>query len=267
MKSKTILLTSLSIILILSATILATLAQTRTVGVSTSDWFTHGEISVEWSTNDTSATFPPSYASWLGDLNQTEWMRTIIQGITGTNVSAQFTEHFKNGTERTRPGWIDIDTGEATSETNTTADATFLLISANLETNDTLYTTSGFTQLRINETITRGYPGGPRNTNHLNLTYEYVYTNGQTMTLRQTVNYYWDTTTGTLVELTIQATNQTGQYLTTWLATSKISDSNIWTIPEHTPLTTLLALTALATLTTTLAITHKKLKQKQHTTA
>jgi len=263
MKSKIILLTSLSIFL-LSATILATLAQARTVGVNISDSFTH-EVSVEWSTNDTGTTFPPTYAPWLEPFNQTEWMQCTISGITGTNVSAQLTQHFKNGTDLTRPGWLDIDTGEGSNETTTTADMPMLLISPNLETNDTLYTTGDFASFRINETITRYYPGGPRDTNHLNLTYEVVYVNGGTMTLRQTSNYYWDKTTGVLVEMSMQVTNQTNQYLTTWALFTNITDSNIWTIPEHTPLTILATLLALTTITATLAITYKKLKQKQHT--
>ena len=260
MNKKTATITILSILLI-STIILTALAQTRTVGVTEEDWFKHGEITIEWNTNDTSATFPPSGWEWLEEWNQTEWMTSNVTTITGTNITSLVTQHFKNDTEKTRIGWIDINTGNSSQLTNETMDMTFMYISADLEPNDTLYSTGDFSDWKINETITRNYPDSARNTNHLNLTIKYSYTNGITIDYHHSMNYYWDKSTGILVEWTIQITNHTNQYLTTWSATSKITESNIWTVPEFPTWTPILI--TLTALTIATAIYKHKTHKKQ----
>jgi hypothetical protein len=245
------------LVLLLSAIIITALAQARIVGVTEGEWYKHSEITVEWNTNDTSATFPPSGWEWIEEWNQTEWMTSNVATITSTNITALITQHFKNDTEKTRIGWIDIDTGNSSQLTNETMDMAFMYISANLEENNTIYTTGYYSNWKINETITRIYPDGTRNTNHINITYGYSYSNAITFYYYYSMNYYWDRNTGILVEWTIQSTNHTNQYLTTWSVTSKITESNIWTVPEFpVELSTLLALMAL---TTTVIIYKRKL--------
>ena len=257
MNKKTASITILSILL-LSTIIITALAQPRIVGVTEGDWFKHVEITVEWNTNDTGATFPPKGWEWLEEWNQTEWMTSNVTAITNTNITALVNQYFKDDTEKTRIGWIDIDTGNSSQLTNETMDMTFMYISANLEENDALYSAGSYSDWRINETVTRTYPEETRHINHLNLTSEYSYVNAITLYYYYSMNYYWDKNTGILVEWTIQSINHTNQYLTTWSVTSKITDSNLWIVPEF-PIGLLTLLTLMA-LTTTTIIYKRKLK-------
>lgn len=237
------------------------LAQIRTVGVSEGDWYKHGEISVDWHSNDTGATFPPYGWDWLEEWNATEWMSTSVESISGTNITSQTTEHFKNGSERICSGWIDIDTGNSTQLVNETMDMTFMFISANLAVNDSVYSSGDYSEWKINETTSRVYPDISRETNHLNLTWEYSVSNGISRYFYQSMNYYWDKPTGILVEWSIDSINQTGQYLTTWSVFSRITESNIWTIPEFFPPITVILGSFIATLT--LAVVYRR-NQKAH---
>jgi hypothetical protein len=227
----------LSIALLLTFLLTATcialaLAQPRTVGVFEGEWFRHGEISVNWESNDTSASFPPYGWEWLEEWNETEWMTVTVESISGTNITSEVTQHFNNGSDKIRPGWIAIDSGNSSDYTNDTMDMTFMLISANLDENDTLYTSGDFSSWTINETITRNYPDTIRETNHLNLTWEYSYSNFISVYYYHSMNYYWDRSTGILVEWSMQVINHTGQYLTNWSIFSRITDSSVWVIPE-----------------------------------
>ena len=251
MSRKTVSLMLLSILLLLSAIIVA-LAQ-PVVGVNEGDWFKHGEIVLDWNSNDTGATFPPYGWEWLAEWNETEWLMVTVESISGTNITSEFAQHFNNGSDKIRAGWLDIDTGTSGAMTNETMDMTFMFISANLGENDSLYFSGVFSQWTINETIIRNYPDTTRETNHLNLTMEYSYSNGLSVYFYQSMNYYWDKPTGILVEWSIHSINQTGQYLTTWSVVSKVTESSIWIIPEFHATAPLILGVILATLETAFA--------------
>jgi hypothetical protein len=236
-------------IMLLALSNSSVLAQVRTVGVSEGDWFKHGEIDVDWQSNDTSATFPPYGWDWIGEWNETEWMLATVESISGTNITSQTTEYFKNGSEEIRSGWIDIDTGNSTQMENETMDMTFMFILADLAVNDSVYSSAGYSEWKINETVLRVYPDISRETNHINLTWEYSFSNGVSTYYYQSMNYYWDRSTGILVEWSIDAINQTGQYLTTWSVFSRITESNMWTVPEFFPPVTIALGSFIATLT------------------
>ena len=112
-----------------------------------------------------------------------------------------------------------------------------MAISANLDTNDTLYTSGVFSTYRINETIVRTYPDSVRDTNHLNMTMTWISNETQLFTV---VNLYWDKSTGIIVEESFEARNQTGDYLTTWSGLMGITDSKKWVVPEFSTLTSIL---------------------------
>jgi hypothetical protein len=171
-----------------------------------------------------------------------------VSDVSGTNITLQATEHFKNDTERIRSGWIDIDTGNSSEETEETTDMTFMAISADLGANDTLYTSGEYSTWKINETVVRTYPDEERDTNHLNMTWEYSWAINETEYYYYlSMNFYWDKSTGILVEDSFESINQTGEYNTTWSALSKITDSNVWVVPEFptwaSPLLILIVLT------------------------
>ena len=212
---KNVLLAFVLVLLSTAMVVTAVVAQQRIVGVNVDDWFKYGDITVNWSSNNPNATLPPGSE----ELNETEWMLLSVKNVSGTTITFQSTRHFKNGTERIESGYLDIDTGD-------TENMGGAAISANLEVNDTLYTGS---TVKINETVVRTYSDGVRETNHLNVTLEeslmqYYY--------RRTENFYWDKPTGIVVEQYVEEIEQTEEYLTTYSASVRITESSVWVIPE-----------------------------------
>ena len=216
---------------------------TRTVGVDVGDWFTYEDVSVTWSSNDPSAS-KVWYGMDLEMYNQTEWVSVEITGVSGTNVTVQSIQHFKNGTEEISGGWVDVDTGDGVN-------ATTMLISADLNENDAMYTAGDYSTWFINETIMREYPGpdSSRATNHINMTYAYNYTIPPYIYVDYfySMNFYWDKATGILVENSFEIMNQTGEYLTSWSLSFKITGSNVWVVPEFSNLVVWLAVIGTAT--------------------
>jgi hypothetical protein len=223
MNSRIMLLNLISTFLLL-ALVVAASAQTRTVGVSVGNKFRYS-VTVNWSSNDPSS--KPS--SYLVDANNTQWLEVTITAISGTNITGQTTKHYKNGTEITMGGWVDVNTGGGENITS-------VIISANLAAGDSVYPSSPY---NINETVPRTYLSGVRDTNHLNTTYS-------SGTQSYPSNLYWDKSTGVGVEQLQEATNKTGTYTTTASLDTQIISSDVWNVPEFPTWTpTLLILIAL----------------------
>jgi hypothetical protein len=235
MNSRIVLLSLISIFL-LFALVVAASAQPRTVGVSMGNTFTYG-VTVSWSSNDPTAT--PS--SDIVEANNTQSGTLSITAISGTNVTGQVTTLYKNSTETTEGGWVDVNTGNGENLTE-------FLISANLAAGDSIYNSSSTGT--INETVTRTYSSGVRNANLLNMTYSVE-------GLNYTFNYYWDQSTGVLVELLLQTTNQTAAYTTTSSENVQITSSNVWTVPEF-PTWTSALLILIAVTSATIIISRKR---------
>jgi hypothetical protein len=210
----------------LMCTMIATVSAQRVPGVQVGNWFKYG-ATVTWSSTDPNAKMP----DYLKETNATEWMLGTITNVVGTNVTGQTLTHYKNGTEETEGAYIDVETGEGEN-------ATLWLIAADLQVNDAIYTTGSYSSWRINETITRTYPGGDRETNHVNFTMEYNYPPILIISVSQ--NYYWDKATGAMVEVSAEFFNQTASYLTTWSELIEITESNVWLVPEFPTLASIL---------------------------
>ena len=232
---------------LLIAMVGAASAQTRTVTVTMGNTFKYNTTG-SWSSNDPSFTPPTS----VENLNKTEWMQVAVTAISGTNITGQLTTLFKNGTEITSDGWIDIETGN--NENMTT-----LFISANLIAGDSMYTSPPFDTEIINETVSRTYPSGTRDTNHVNMTSASTSILGNNLSV--TNNIYWDKSTGVLVELSAEESNQTGTYMTTWSEDMQISNSNVWTVPEF-PNWTLTLLTLIG-LSSAIVTIHRQKRAKK----
>jgi hypothetical protein len=82
------------------------------------------------------------------------------------------------------------------------------------------------------------------------MTEEYSWSNGIAVYQNMSMNYYWDRSTGVLVEWSIEAANQTGDYLTTWSALMRITESNVWVIPEFPTWTSMLLILIVFTVAT-----------------
>ena len=191
----------------------------RMPGVITGDWFLYGDIMVEWSSTDPTQTCP----DYVLEMNETEWVTATVQSVVETNITFQLKQHFKNGTEKIHNYWINIDNGEGNT--------TLSFIAANLNVNNTLYTSGEYSTWTINETIPRTYPDGERLTNHINFTMEisdpeagYPY--------YSCMNFYWDKLTGVLVEASIVSSTDTPGGTTYWSLSCRITESNCWVVPE-----------------------------------
>jgi hypothetical protein len=236
MNSRIVLLNLISTFLLLALAV-ATSAQTRTVGVIVGNKFRYS-FAASWGSNDPSAT-PPSY---LVDFNDTQWFEITISAISGTNITGQTTAHDKNGTENTGGVWLDVNTGPSKNVVS-------FFISANLVPGDSVYTSSPYNTWKINETVPRAYLSGVRETNHFNMA-------SSSGTYSSSNNVYWDNSTGVLVEVLVETTNQTSAYTTTWSEDIQIISSNVsgWTVPEFPTWTpALLILIALTSATIVIA--------------
>jgi len=231
MEKRRIVLTFLTIPLLLAIIGASAAAPVGTPGVNVGDTFTYGNGSFNWYSDDPNAT-PP--AQW-SDLDQTAWVLVSVENVVGTNVTGSFLSRYGNGTEMTESGWVDVDTGDGDN-------MTMFLISADLNPGDPIYSSGDYSTWMINETIPKTYLGGPRETNHLNITMEMSV---QSMYIYLSVNAYWDRATGVLVEMSMDS-NQTITYTTEYSFSIELTESNKWVIPEFTgPLQTLLLLASL----------------------
>jgi hypothetical protein len=128
-----------------------------------------------------------------------------------------------------------------------------MAISANLNANDTLYTSGPISHYTINETLTRTYPDSVRETNLLNMTYEYSWTIDETQYYYYfTENFYWDKAAGIIVEDYFGEINQTGEYTTSWSSLYRITESNVWVVPEFPTWTAILIVFVIITAATVL---------------
>jgi hypothetical protein len=201
--------------LILIALVASTSAQQRTPGVKEGDWFKFGNISANWYSNDPNAKPPSDVEGYNG----VQWLFLNISTVSETTVICQFTFHYKNGTESSASGgWVDIESGSGNLAP--------WLISANLNTGETVYS-SGSSTLRINETILSSYPVSSREANHVRTNIPFNATG-----YSYSQDYYWDRTTGVLLENYFEDTNYTGSHVMTSSLDVKITDSNVWTVPE-----------------------------------
>jgi hypothetical protein len=70
-------------------------------------------------------------------------------------------------------------------------------------------------------------------------------------------NWYWDRASGIFVEMAQEYTSQTENYTTTWSILLRITESNVWVIPEFPTYTPLLI--AFAILTVSIVMIKRRL--------
>jgi hypothetical protein len=233
MNGRIVLLILISTFLLL-ALVVAASASTRTVGVNVGNTFRYS-VTSGWSSNDPNA-IPPSS---LVDVNDTQWVEFTVTAISGTNITAQGTTRYKNGTEITQGAWVDVNTGDGENLTD-------FVISANLAPGDLVYTSPDDTWI-INETVFRTYVNGARETNYLNVT-------SPSGTVIYLANWYWDKLTGVAVDALVGTISQTGSYTTMQLIFFEIISSDAWIVPEFPTWTsTLLILIGLTSATMVVA--------------
>jgi hypothetical protein len=203
----------LVMLLTLLVSIMPVSAGNGAVGVKAGDWAKYGEISVKWVLFQSKPT-PQSLVDW----NSTEWVKIEVQSVSGTNINAVQTNHFKNGTENTETHtWNMTDRTRFLHSPRYAPD--IFVIEANLSNGDLINIES----LTLTDTVSRKYAGRIREVNQMNTTF------GQGHEIIVTVNAYWDKTTGILCELNETRVGVGAAVLTT---TMKIIETNLW---QRTP--------------------------------
>jgi hypothetical protein len=188
-------------------------------GVKEGDEFIY-DVKGFWSSNDPNATLPETFLQ----LNMTEWYKVTVTGVSGSEVSINTTWRFTNETELTGQGTVNVETGICYP-----TDGFYGVYAANLQVNGRLRPL-GIDRSTINQTSTRDYASGTRETNTVSLVLEYYDADDPTnsTTWTEYMNTHFDRQIGILVELRdINVYTNPQQTLTiVW----KIKESNVWTI-------------------------------------
>jgi len=188
MKKQLIFMTILFTISALALTVNG--APPRTVGVHVGEW---AHYIFTYQGNSTIPGPEPNMTSGL----------FTIMGISGTNVTIIMHAYYSNGSDFIEYHWIDVDTGQ-TDDGN----ATGMLIAANLNQGDLVYTTSvePFMDGTFNDTLTRNYLGQPAQVNHFGL--NYTAPPNPYYNVTSTMDWYWYRATGIPTEVTMNYTEQ-----------------------------------------------------------
>jgi hypothetical protein len=194
--------------LLFFATVGRTSAQIETPspGVSPGNEFTY-DFSVFWSSDNQTAK-PPAY---LIEDNKTKTIRITITQVEGLMVLLNITSRFENGTEKPpSEDFVNIMSGSSLN-------AFGLIVSPNLLKDNIVYPL-GNVNFTINETTTRTYPFGERETAH--------YTANSTESADYAYFFkdiYFDRKTGVMLE-----------YYTEWVSSSSTNEKTtlLWKIKE-----------------------------------
>lgn len=199
------------------------LAQTVTVGVNPGNILEYN-YSLFWNSTDPTATVPAEYV----ELNNTQLIQINIKSVSGSQINMDVTKHFKNGTQSTENGNIDVDKSIIDIPYG------FLIIRANANADEKIYPSGG--HATITETILRVYENGTRETNH------YLSEDTDEDTYEK-IEIYFDKTTGVVVEYYSELRETSDSYTTTTKETATLDSSILWTIPEFPAYAILLILT------------------------
>ena len=186
----------------------------RIVGVRVGDWVKYGDFLATYESDDPSAQTPPAD---LVEHNNTEWVRSTVESISGTKITFQTVTHYKNGTDMNSTLYVDINTGDG--------EGAHMFISANLTALDNIYNSTEYDDTWINGTDPIVYANALRETNYLMAG---VTSQSETDYIVYVVEYFWDKATGVLVERTGTFTKQTEEYSTVTVMSESVIDTNVW---------------------------------------
>jgi hypothetical protein len=233
-------ITLLTLLTLSSAT--QVLAQIRNPGIKPLDTFTYA-ITANWTSDNATQEIP----IWITDFNQTKQYKILVGIIDGANVTTTVTWDFKNGTQLPFLVTTDIDLG-LPYYISGEAPPFEAIAAANLTAGNVLYL-AGTDLVTINQTITRNYASGPRDTNVVErsaplqnsttnpTTNETIYTT----TGNQDVTYYLDKQTGMLIEQKVVLESSNPKE--TAIVTLTLKQTNVWdaSTQQSTSLTVIIA--------------------------
>jgi len=229
MDEKKTLMTLVSLLLVATsgltlATSVAEESPERIVSVKEGHWVKYGNFLATYESDDPNATTPAD----LIEHNNTEWATNTVESINGTKITFQTVTHYKSGTETTSSSYVDIKTGAG--------NGTFMFISANLNQGESIYGSTEYAPIRINETIKLVYVNALRETNHLAATTFQNVPGEIEQNIVYGIEYFWDKMTGVLSERTGVFVTTTAEYRTVAMRSEVMTDTNIWgATPDTTP--------------------------------
>ena len=154
----------------------------------------------------------------------TESYKVTVTDVNGADVTVETVWRFGNGTELTGTGNVNVETG-----IHYPTNGFWAIYATNLKAND-FARPIGPDRSTINETSTREYASGTRETNRISLELQYYDANDPTYSTTWTeyMNTHFDRQIGILVELrdTSVYTNPDMTITLLW----KITDTNRWAV-------------------------------------
>jgi hypothetical protein len=219
-------------------------AQTRIAGVTSQDNFVYS-ITSNWQSDNASEPVP----AWIADYNTTSQYKVQIGLVSGTNITSTQLWDFKNGTEIPFLITIDIESGTPYYLSGK-APPFEGIVGANINAGSLLHP-AGNDSVTVNQTITRTYVAGTRDTNVVDLsspiqnqTIDPVTNATVLVTIgNQDVTYYIDKATGMLVEqkTVIASTTPKETATITWT----LKETNLWDAASSTNTTLFIEIAAI----------------------
>lgn len=198
-------------------------------GVKKGDWAEY-YYSVEVRTNITN---PKPLQGFDPNLNGS-WYNFVISSTLGKNVSAQIIWRYRNGTEQTMTGEMNIETGNGTN-------FGWYLIAPSLKKSSPIYTDERFIDYVVKDIVALKCNGTMRQMVYLNLTTTEanIYYSGiipyNIIAMTTTTVAFWDKETGVLTNAWIvinTIVEETQQFYYNVLFQYDITQSNLPIIPE-----------------------------------
>jgi hypothetical protein len=129
-------------------------AQTVLVGVSTGGVYTY-DYTLTWSSTDPTQTSIPS--EFL-EYSKIQSVQISVQSISGSTINTEVKTYYKNGTDVTQNGYVDVSSGAVHVPFG------FVIARSGMNANEKIYPFGG--ESTINDTTQRIYATGPRETSH-----------------------------------------------------------------------------------------------------
>jgi hypothetical protein len=198
-------------------------AQTQVPGVKYGDYFIFSIIS-QWNSSNSSATIP----AFLSEINNTAYYKVLVESVIGSNVTATNIWHLTNNTDINSLVILNVDSGSMFYMNGYKG-----FFYSNLAAND-LLRPSGADGIRINQTISRDYGSGSRETNMVTFSYNVTDAGNSTIGI-ETATLYIDKATGVLVGRDIHSEfpDQSGSEIWT------LTETNLWTVTSNNSWSTL----------------------------
>jgi hypothetical protein len=168
-------------------------AQTRVTGVKAGDYFIYAAES--FYTSDNASMVPPSMVELA---NATDQYRIDIQGVSEVNVTESYTWSLSNGTEYAYLVTQDVVSGQSYYQSFNVPPLE-ILTGANITVGSLLHP-NGNDTITVNQTISRNYSSGARDTNVIEISRSIIdNSTDNTATGISTTKFYIDKATGVIV--------------------------------------------------------------------